>query len=105
MERAATVVWHGPLKGGQGHISSDSGVLSDARYGFGTRFENGQGTNPEELIAAAHAACFSMALAAQLGEVNITPESIYTKAKVALDKKDAGWTVTRSHLSVSIKAL
>ncbi len=104
MDRSATVVWHGALKGGKGRISTDSGVLSDAPYGFATRFERERGTNPEELIAAAHAACFSMALSAQLGNDGITPEAINTRATVTLDKKEAEWTVTRSHLAVSIKA-
>jgi osmotically inducible protein OsmC len=104
MDRSATVVWNGPLKGGKGRIGTDSGALSNLAYGFGTRFENERGTNPEELIAAAHAACFSMALSGQLGQDGITADSIHTKATVTLDKKDAGWTVTKSHLSVSIKA-
>jgi osmotically inducible protein OsmC len=100
MNRTATAAWRGSLKEGKGTISTASGVLADAQYSFGTRFEQGIGTNPEELIAAAHAGCFSMALSAQLGEAGITPESINTTATVTLEKTDAGWTVTASHLDV-----
>src|SRR4029434_8013050 len=81
----------------------DSGVLKETQYSFSTRFENGIGTNPEELIAAAHAGCFSMALSAELGKAGITPESIATTATVALENVEAGWTVTTSHLDVSAK--
>jgi lipoyl-dependent peroxiredoxin len=100
MNRTATAAWHGSLKEGKGTISTASGVLDDAQYSFGTRFEQGLGTNPEELIAAAHAGCFSMALAAQLGEAGITPDSIQTTATVTLEKTQAGWSVTASHLDV-----
>jgi len=100
MNRTATAAWHGSLKEGQGTISTASGALSGTRYSFGTRFENGTGTNPEELIAAAHAGCFSMALSAQLGEAGITPDSIETTATVTLEKTAAGWSVTASHLEV-----
>jgi len=103
MKRKASAHWQGDLKGGKGTISSDSGVLSDARYSFTTRFENEKGTNPEELIAAAHAGCFSMALSAELGKASLTPESIRTTATVSLDKLDTGWTVTESHLDVTAK--
>jgi osmotically inducible protein OsmC len=103
MKRKASAHWQGDLKGGKGTISSDSGVLSDVRYSFTTRFENEKGTNPEELIAAAHAGCFSMALSAELGKANLTPESIRTTATVSLDKLDTGWTVTESHLEVAAK--
>jgi lipoyl-dependent peroxiredoxin len=103
MKRKASAQWQGDLKGGKGTISSDSGVLSNSRYSFTTRFENEKGTNPEELIAAAHAGCFSMALSAELGKANLTPESIRTTATVSLDKLDTGWTVTESHLEVSAK--
>jgi lipoyl-dependent peroxiredoxin len=103
MKRKASAQWLGDLKGGKGTISSDSGVLSNSRYSFTTRFENEKGTNPEELIAAAHAGCFSMALSAELGKANLTPESIRTTATVSLDKLDTGWTVTESHLEVSAK--
>ncbi len=95
MIRKASAVWNGSLKEGKGTISTDSKVLSNAQYSFSTRFENGIGTNPEELIAAAHAGCFSMALSAQLGGAGITPESIETTASVTLEKMDAGFTVTK----------
>lgn len=94
----ASAEWNGGLKDGKGTISSDSGALSNLRYSFTTRFEDAVGTNPEELIAAAHAACFSMALSAQLGNANLTPESIRTTATVTLDKKDGGFGVVSSHL-------
>jgi osmotically inducible protein OsmC len=103
MKRKASAVWHGGLKDGKGGISTDSGVLKDTQYSFGTRFENGVGTNPEELIAAAHAGCFAMAFSAELGKVGLTPESIAATATVTLDKTDAGWTVTESHLDVKAK--
>jgi osmotically inducible protein OsmC len=103
MERSATAVWNGTLRAGTGSISTESRTLTEAPYFFVTRFENGAGTNPEELIAAAHAACFSMALSAQLGTMNFSPESIRTVATVTLEKLDAGWTISRVHLSVSAR--
>jgi osmotically inducible protein OsmC len=103
MKRKASAVWRGGLKDGKGTISSESGVLQETQYSFSTRFENGIGTNPEELVAAAHAGCFSMAFSAELGKVGITPESILTTATVTLDKTDAGWTITESHLDVAAK--
>ena len=103
MIRKASAVWKGSLKDGKGTISSDSGVLSNTPYSFSTRFENAKGTNPEELIAAAHAGCFTMALSAQLGTAGITPESLETTASLTLDKLDAGWTVTKIHLDVSAR--
>src|SRR2546427_9564580 len=103
MKRKASAVWQGGLKEGKGAISTESGVLSQTQYSFSTRFESGAGTNPEELIAAAHAGCFSMAFAAELGKAGLTPESIHTTATVTLDKTDAGWTVTHSHLDVRAK--
>jgi lipoyl-dependent peroxiredoxin len=103
MKRKASAVWRGGLKDGKGNISSDSGVLKDTQYSFGTRFENGVGTNPEELIAAAHAGCFAMAFSAELGKAGFTPESIQASATVTLDKTDAGWTVTESHLDVTAR--
>ena len=96
MIRKASAVWKGSLKDGKGAVSTDSGVLSNTPYSFSTRFENGHGTNPEELIAAAHAACFTMALSAQLGGANLTPESLETSAALTMEKLDAGWTVTKS---------
>jgi osmotically inducible protein OsmC len=103
MLRKASAVWNGSLKEGKGKISTESKVLSNAQYSFSTRFEDGIGTNPEELIAAAHAGCFSMALSAQLGNAGITPESIETTAAVTLEKVEAGFTVTKVHLDVTAK--
>jgi osmotically inducible protein OsmC len=103
MKRKASAVWKGGLKDGHGSISTDSGVLSDTQYSFSTRFEDGQGTNPEELIAAAHAGCFSMALSGQLGNAGMTAESINTTATVRLEKTDAGFTVTAVHLDVTAR--
>jgi lipoyl-dependent peroxiredoxin len=101
MKRKASAEWQGSLKDGKGNISTESGVLSRTQYSFGTRFESGIGTNPEELVAAAHAACFSMALSAQLGSAGLTPEKIATTATVTFENRDPGWTVTESHLEVS----
>ena len=103
MERTASALWNGSLKEGKGTITTQSGVLSDAPYSFVTRFENGKGTNPEELIAAAHAGCFTMALSAQLGTMNFTPQSLRTSAKLTLEKLDAGWTISKIHLDVSAR--
>jgi len=103
MKRKASAVWNGGLKDGKGTISSDSGVLSKTQYSFSTRFEDGIGTNPEELIAAAHAGCFSMALSGQLGAAGLTAKSINTTATVNLEKTDAGFTITAVHLEVKAK--
>lgn len=103
MKRKASAVWRGGLKDGKGAISTESGTLKETRYSFGTRFENGVGTDPEELIAAAHAGCFAMAFSAELGKAGITPKSIHTTATVTLEKADAGFTVTESHLDVTAK--
>ncbi len=103
MVRKASAVWKGSLKEGKGTISSESGVLSNTPYSFSTRFENAKGTNPEELIAAAHAGCFTMALSAQLGNAGMTPESLETTASLTLDKLEAGWTVTKIHLDVTAR--
>jgi osmotically inducible protein OsmC len=103
MKRKASAVWQGGLKDGKGSISTESGVLKETQYSFSTRFENGVGTNPEELIAAAHAGCFSMAFSAELGKAGITPQSIRTTATITLDKTDAGFTVTESHLDMTAK--
>lgn len=103
MKRKASAVWQGGLKDGKGTISTDSGVLSDTQYSFSTRFEEGKGTNPEELIAAAHAGCFSMALSGKLGGAGLTAESINTSAAVTLEKTDAGFTITAIHLDVTAK--
>ena len=103
MKRKGSAVWNGGLKDGKGTVSTDSGVLSNTPYSFSTRFEDGKGTNPEELIAAAHAGCFSMALSAQLGNAGMTAESIATTATVNLEKTDAGFTITAVHLDVKAK--
>lgn len=100
MQRKASAVWKGGLKDGKGTVSSSSGVLSNTPYSFATRFENTPGTNPEELIAAAHAACFSMALSAQLSGANLIPESISTNATLTMEKLDSGWAITKVHLDV-----
>src|SRR5436190_23738396 len=103
MTRKASAVWQGDLKGGKGTVSTDSGVLSNTQYSFSTRFEDGKGTNPEELIAAAHAGCFSMALSAQLGEAGLTADRIATTATVTLEKTAGGFEVTSSHLDLVAK--
>jgi osmotically inducible protein OsmC len=100
MKRKASALWQGDLKTGKGAVSTESGVLENAAYSFTTRFENGKGTNPEELIAAAHAGCFTMALSAELGKASLVPQSLSTTATITLDKLESGWTVTESHLEV-----
>jgi len=103
MKRKASAEWRGDLKTGKGAVSTDSGALARVPYSFTTRFENEKGTNPEELIAAAHAGCFTMALSAELGKAGLVPESLATTATVTMDRLDAGWTVTESHLEVAGK--
>src|SRR6266850_2654503 len=103
MKRTASAVWQGDLKGGKGTVSTESAVLAQTQYSFATRFENGKGTNPEELIAAAHAGCFTMALSGQLGSAGLTAESINTTASVSLEKTDAGFAITKVHLDVTAK--
>ncbi len=103
MIRKASAEWRGSLKEGKGTISSESGALANLPYSFKTRFESEKGTNPEELIGAAHAGCFSMALSAQLGGAGITPESIRTTAAVTLEKVGEGFSVTAVHLNVVAK--
>ena len=100
MIRKASAVWKGGLKDGGGTMSSGSGVLGNTQYGFTSRFEDGKGTNPEELIGAAHAGCFSMALSAALGKAGLTPESIETQAEIRLEKVGEGFEITSSHLTV-----
>ena len=100
MQRKANAIWKGGLKDGKGVVSASSGVLSNTPYSFATRFENTPGTNPEELIAAAHAGCFSMALSAQLGEAKLKADSISTTVTLSLDKLDSGWTIMSSHIDV-----
>ena len=103
MLRKASAVWNGGIKDGGGKISTDSGVLQDTQYSFSTRFEDGIGTNPEELIAAAHAGCFSMALSGQLGAAGLTADSINTTAAVRLEKLEDGFAITKVHLDVTAK--
>jgi osmotically inducible protein OsmC len=103
MKRSASAVWKGRLRDGEGTISTDSGVLSSTRYSFTTRFEQGTGTNPEELIAAAHAGCFAMALSNELGQAGLTPERIRATATVTLEKSDPGFAITAVQLNVSAK--
>jgi len=100
MKKKASAVWKGGIKDGGGTISTETGVLKEAPYGFKARFEDGKGTNPEELIGAAHAGCFSMALSLMLGEAGLTPEKIETTAEVTLEKIGEGFEITASHLTV-----
>ena len=103
MDRSASAVWHGTLKEGKGSISTQSGTLKDTQYSFAARFAEGVGTNPEELIAAAHSGCYTMALSAQLTEAGFTPESLETKAVVTLDLHGEGPTITKIHLTNTSK--
>jgi osmotically inducible protein OsmC len=103
MKRSASAVWQGGLKDGKGTMSLESGILKGVAYDFKKRFESDPGTNPEELIAAAHASCFSMALSGQLGNAGMTADSIDTKATVTFEKTDAGFTITESHLETRVK--
>jgi len=103
MKRKASAVWQGDLKTGKGNISTESGTLKHTQYSFSTRFENGVGTNPEELIAASHAGCFSMAFSAELGKAGFVPTEINTTATITMEKTDAGFTVTESHLDMTAK--
>ena len=100
MQRKASAVWQGGLKDGKGSLSTDSGVLTQTQYSFSTRFENGVGTNPEELLAAAHAGCFTMALSAQLGNAGMTAQRLETTATVSLDKVADCFAITKSHLDL-----
>jgi osmotically inducible protein OsmC len=103
MIKKASAIWKGGIKDGSGTISTETGVLNNAPYGFKSRFENGPGTNPEELIGAAHAGCFSMALSLMLGEAGMTAEKIETRAAVTLEKVGDGFSITASHLDVTVK--
>ncbi len=103
MKRSANAVWTGDLRSGKGTISTESGVLSDTQYSFKTRFEHGTGTNPEELIAAAHAGCFSMALSVELQKAGLIAERIATKADVTLEQKVVGFAITAVHLTLRAK--
>ena len=103
MKRTGSAVWQGGIRDGKGTVSTESGVLDGAQYSFSTRFEDGKGTNPEELLAAAHAGCFSMALSKQLNDAGFTADSINTTASVRLEKTDAGFSITKVHLDVTAR--
>ena len=103
MKRKGSAIWQGGLKDGKGTVSTESGVLSGTPYSFAARFESGAGTNPEELIAAAHAGCFTMALSKQLEDAGVRAEGINTTAEVTLEKTDAGFTITKVHLDVTAR--
>jgi len=101
MKRTASARWRGDLKQGAGSLTTQSGTLKDTPYSFAARFESGTGTNPEELIAAAHAGCFTMALAAQLGGAGFTPQELSTQATLTLEQVSGNWTITAVHLELS----
>lgn len=101
MQRKANAVWQGNLNQGKGTLSTESGILKQAPYSFSTRFEHGQGTNPEELLAAAHAGCFTMALSAELANIGITADRLETVATVTIEKVSDGFSITKSHLDLT----
>jgi osmotically inducible protein OsmC len=103
IKRNGTAVWSGGLKDGKGAVSTGSGVLKDSQYGFNTRFEDGPGTNPEELIGAAHAGCFTMALSGQLGQAGLTAQELRTTATVSMEKVEGGFSITAVHLDLVAK--
>ncbi|HEX3879558.1 MAG TPA: OsmC family protein [Bryobacteraceae bacterium] len=103
MKRTANAQWQGDLKSGKGNISTASGVLEKTQYSFSTRFEDGKGTNPEELLAAAHAGCFTMAVSAQLGQANLKADSLETVCSISLEKDADGFSITESHLDLKAK--
>src|SRR6478735_10586989 len=103
IKRKGSAVWSGGLKDGKGTVSTQSGVLNQSQYGFNTRFEDGAGTNPEELLAAAHAGCFTMALSAQLAQAGFKAESLETTCTITLDKTEGGFGITESHLELKAK--
>ncbi|UVW28417.1 OsmC family protein [Massilia sp. H6] len=103
IKRKGSAVWSGGLKDGKGAVSTDSGVLNEAQYGFNTRFEDGPGTNPEELIGAAHAGCFTMALSGQLGQAGLTAQELRTSATVSMEKVEGGFSITAVHLDLVAK--
>jgi osmotically inducible protein OsmC len=103
MKRKASAQWEGDLKTGKGTVSTESGVLQNTPYSFTTRFESGKGTNPEELVASAHAGCFTMALSAELGKAKLVPTALRTTCTVTLDNVDGGWSITESHLELTAK--
>ena len=101
MKRTASARWRGDLKAGTGSLTTQSGTLKDTAYSFAARFESGAGTNPEELIAAAHAGCFTMALAAALGKAGFTPQELTTQATLTLEQVSGNWTISAVHLALS----
>jgi lipoyl-dependent peroxiredoxin len=103
MKRSAQAQWQGDLKSGKGSVSMASGTLSNTPYSFHSRFEEGAGTNPEELLAAAHAGCFTMALSAQLAGAGLKADSLETTCTISLEQKDGGWAITESHLELKAK--
>ncbi len=103
MKRTASAVWHGDLKQGKGTLSTQSGTLKETPYSFTARFENGAGTNPEELIAAAHAGCFTMATTASLGRAGFVPEKLSTEATLTMEQVDGQWTITRIDLALTAR--
>ena len=103
IKRNGSAVWSGGLKDGKGAVSTGSGVLKDSQYGFNTRFEDGPGTNPEELIGAAHAGCFTMALSGQLGQAGMTAQELRTTATVSMEKVEGGFAITAVHLDLIAK--
>lgn len=103
MKRTASAIWQGGIRDGKGRISTQSGILKSAQYGFNAHFEEGPGTNPEELIGAAHAGCFTMAVAAQLGEAGLTAERLATMATITLEKSDGGFSIPAIHLELTAK--
>ncbi len=100
MQRKGTAVWQGGLKDGKGNLTTETGVLKQTPYSFSARFESGSGTNPEELLAAAHAGCFTMALSAQLGNAGMTAQKLETTATITLEKVGEGFAITKSHLDL-----
>lgn len=100
MQRKASAIWQGGLKDGKGILSSDSGVLNQTQYSFCDRFENGKGTNPEELLAAAHAGCFAMALSNELGAAGMVPKKLTATATISLEKVSNGFAITKSHIDL-----
>lgn len=103
IKRNGSAVWSGGIKDGKGAVTTGSGALKDAQYGFNTRFEDGPGTNPEELIGAAHAGCFTMALSGQLGKAGMTAQELRTTATVSMEKEGDGFTITAVHLDLVAK--
>jgi osmotically inducible protein OsmC len=103
IKRDGSAVWSGGIKNGKGQVSTGSGALKDQPYGFNTRFEDAPGTNPEELIGAAHAGCFTMALSGQLGQAGLTADELRTKATVSMEKVEGGFSITAIHLELRAK--